>query len=624
MTPHNHNSAAAPTTSTRESALFGPTELVLQGRPTLEGIEIPQFDRVDRWSFNAVRRPANVSPQRWGAYFKRFPGDWNLRIRELLMIVLNPQHLTLINLGAERSHTGMDLRSVPQFLSGFRTLITWAREDGLSPHPTQWTSSDMHRFIESKRPIRSPDAIRLYTKTVRTLHELGPVLTDGGLLADPWPGRTIRAIAGNTRDTSELTTPNIRPETWFPLIQAAWTYISTFANDILRARQVFVATADPGTAALVDGLKVVTREDGAKRPWHPCLNAAALASECRALRGACYIFVAALSMMRDSEIREVAKGGLEPEYFGAPAVVSRKRKQDPGRPLEHWWITEPVARAIVVAEELALHPELIFADAGLPATAHQHSTSQVLINGFIRHVNARRQHTGLAEIPDDHVSPHQFRKTMSMLVATEPGAEIALGLQLKHVAARALANRSTQGYAASDSRWARLLDTAIDDARFSRLHELYEQHHAGQRIGYGPGADKLTATFNAIKDAAAEATRAAKTGDARTEYDLLRKARISLRFGKLNHCTFDPTQPAGAKCLEKAIIPKDHQGPLIDRCQPGRCPNSIITPDHLQIWRAEETSLLTLLEAPRIPRCRSDQLSQQLDDVRSVIRRAKK
>ncbi|MEU1375939.1 hypothetical protein ABZ442_20095 [Streptomyces triculaminicus] len=104
-----------------------------------------------------------------------------------------------------------------------------------------------------------------------------------------------------------------------------------------------------------------------------------------------------------------------------------------------------------------------------------------------------------------------------MLVATQPCAEIALGLQLRHATTRALANRSTQGYAASDANWSRLLDTAIETARFTRLRDLYDQHHAGETIGYGPGADKIAATFNAVKKAASETTRAAKTGDKRTD-----------------------------------------------------------------------------------------------------------
>jgi hypothetical protein len=120
-----------------------------------------------------------------------------------------------------------------------------------------------------------------------------------------------------------------------------------------------------------------------------------------------------------------------------------------------------------------------------------------------------------------------FRKTMAMLTATEPGAEIALGIQLKHVAMRALANRSTQGYSAANSQWEKLLGTA-DQARFARLSEFYDDHHAGKTIGFSPGAKKLTEAFDAIKETAQHLveTGKARQGGARVEHDLLRKMRI--------------------------------------------------------------------------------------------------
>lgn len=64
---------------------------------------------------------------------------------------------------------------------------------------------------------------------------------------------------------------------------------------------------------------------------------------------------------------------------------------------------------------------------------------------------------------------------MAMLAATEPGSEIALGLQLKHVATRALANRSTQGYTATDTAWESHLDSALAGTRFTHLRDLYDR-----------------------------------------------------------------------------------------------------------------------------------------------------
>jgi hypothetical protein len=40
-----------------------------------------------------------------------------------------------------------------------------------------------------------------------------------------------------------------------------------------------------------------------------------------------------------------------------------------------------------------------------------------------------------------------FRRTMAVITAQQPDGEIALGIQLKHAARRAVANGTTSGYA---------------------------------------------------------------------------------------------------------------------------------------------------------------------------------
>lgn len=82
---------------------------------------------------------------------------------------------------------------------------------------------------------------------------------------------------------------------------------------------------------LLADLQIVQRPDGSKGPWHECLTPRGLWLECVALRNACYIFTAALSMMRDSEIREITKHSVV-QHYGSPAVVSRKIKLDPDIP----------------------------------------------------------------------------------------------------------------------------------------------------------------------------------------------------------------------------------------------------------------------------------------------------
>jgi hypothetical protein len=131
-------------------------------------------------------------------------------------------------------------------------------------------------------------------------------------------------------------------------------------------------------------------------------------------------------------------------------------------------------------------------------------------------------------------------------------------------------------------------------------------------------------SFGAVRQKAEDlrARGKAQRGDVRVEHDLLRRTRISIRFGTLNHCTMDDDNPAGAKCLEDAIVPEGHRGPLLDRCQPGRCANSVIGPQHVPIWKAERASLTRLIATPKLPKNRRAALSAQLHDVDLVIKRA--
>jgi hypothetical protein len=275
-----------------------------------------------------------------------------------------------------------------------------------------------------------------------------------------------------------------------------------------------------------------------------------------------------------------------------------------------------VARAIAVAEQLDPDHDRLFPPMQRPDSDAVPRSAQML-DTFIRHVNATRDATGLEEIPTGRVRPHMFRRTMAMLTDQFAGSEIALGIQLKHVATRALANRATQGYAAADDTWADHLESAIAAARFRRLEDLYATHHTGDTIGYGPGAERLTSEFNRIRD-----TVTATNGDATVERRLLRTARISLRFGVLNHCAFDDAHPAGAACLDNATIPPGHTGPLQDRCRPDRCANSLIGPEHLPIWNTEKRTLLTLIDTPSLPACRAAVLRRELASVEAILAKA--
>lgn len=382
-----------------------------------------------------------------------------------------------------------------------------------------------------------------------------------------------------------------------------------------RRREAVLAAIGAGTPTQVGylaNLTHVTRADATIGDWHPGLDGLAIRHETFYLRTACFVLVAALSMMRDSEIHEISKDALI-EHYGYPAVTATQHKHDPRRPTKAWWITAPVAEAITMAAQLSPHPHRVFAPIAAKESAEA-LHSGATIDSFIRHVNATRNQTGLDEIPDGRVRPHMFRRTMAMLTDQFAGSEIALGIQLKHVATRALANASTQGYAAGDPSWADHFDTAADAARFRRIEDLYRTHQAGGSIGYGPAAERMAQTFDRVQD-----TVAARGGDATVERALLRSQRISIRFGSLNHCAFDEANPAGALCLDNTTVPDGHRGPLHERCRPDRCANSIIAPEHLPVWNSEKHTLLRLLDTPGLAPARSAALHRELASVEAVL-----
>jgi hypothetical protein len=372
-----------------------------------------------------------------------------------------------------------------------------------------------------------------------------------------------------------------------------------------------VACGHRTTTGVVDGLAIVQHSDGTSGPWHPGLHPRALGLERRMLRNACYVLVVALSMMRDSEIHEITRGEIV-DYYGTPAIKATKGKLDPNLPIKHWWIIAPVADAVVVAEQLSSRSDRLFPPLARKDAVVAHSDQ--MLDAFVAHINATSARTGLQKIPPGTIRPHMCRRTMAMLTDQCPGSEIALGIQLKHIASRALANRSTQGYANADSSWAAHLESAIEAGRFRRLEDLYQTHKTGEPIGYGPGAERMAHTFNDIQH-----TAQARGGDVTVERALLRKARISIRFGVLNHCVIDENNPVGAACLENAVIPEGHKGPLHDRCRPDRCANSVIGPEHVPIWASERRTLLTLIDTPGLSTCRKEALRRELSAVEAVL-----
>ncbi|MFJ5779830.1 hypothetical protein [Streptomyces sp. NPDC093094] len=822
MTPQPALQPAASAHFPDDEPVFGP------GYQLVAGISVPRFGDSVFWSGDCVGRPSNLPPTRYRIHFAPEDELITLQLREVAFAQFNPTHRVLRQAAIYRSAEPVAFPTVKMCCQKLRVILRWGRKRGLGTGPGHWPAATWQLFLDELAATVGEATVANHVGAVRTLRDLAAVVTGVTPFDDPWDGRSAaeigrQAVLNAALGEAALATPTIPPQTWWPLIRAAWTYVHTFAPDILRWKEQFerravdlgqgalprrhvartadatdsqiaawladpdnrvpvhavnrpgsksgepvwtvlselittgqqqsifdthsgspraralarraavlavvdqgrtlavrgkvaramvnaprhVPTAARPSAAVIDeelrqwlaqadnrvpvrsaddgvgragtviwstlarliwgiptgdrftshaasgrarrrlvegavasgrttvmaanrywslptpcpDAALTLRKDGTTRPWRTHITQSELTVELRMLRAACYVFVTAMSLMRDSEVQEIQRGALT-TYYGSPAIKSTKVKHDPERPESFWWIIEPVAEAIAVAQQLSWHPTHLFASLKPPRGKKNRGSRGIIaaddIDYFIERVNANADAYGLHLIPTAHVRSHMFRRTMSVITGREPDSEIALGLQLKHAASRALANCTTQGYAQMDTAWAKEFDQQLEHAAALRLVDLLKARRAGEKVAVGPGADRLHAGLDQVITAMDhDPVLRAQIADERAEAALLAKQFPHLHLGTINHCMFDAPQ---AECQTQ--LPADQRGtaPLIGACQPDRCRNSAITRRHAPIWIAEEDDLTTRAKDPSLSTPGREAVLVRLADVQRITR----
>ena len=364
----------------------------------------------------------------------------------------------------------------------------------------------------------------------------------------------------------------------------------------------------------------VDRPDGTRGPWINGFDRVMVSKELTQLRNAAYIFVAIMTMMRDSEVQGITKGSIR-SHYGAPAVESVLYKgRGSAGSRERWWVSEPVVRALQVAERIALDP-----DGRIFGSRHGGMERELVgfdqyeqIREFVSWINRFSPENGLTQIPNTGLAPHMFRRTMAVITANEPDGEIALGITLKHNAIRALANVTTSGYGAPTPEWAAEFGHEAKEVAAGELVSEWVRHAQGEPFVRGPGG---TAFINGLDDVTAKAKTAVAVGNERMLRDLLRDEFSTIRLGTLNHCLGDPTR---ALCLENATAAVKAGGPIPSMCQPATCRNSVVTDRHLPIWRQEEEDLTEKLKDRKMAAIHRERLRTQLADVRKITQQEPK
>lgn len=173
-----------------------------------------------------------------------------------------------------------------------------------------------------------------------------------------------------------------------------------------------------------------------------------LATLARMLHVACYIVIAFLSGMRDTEVKHLRRGCLSAQRDADGRVcrwkatsLAFKGESDPAGLEATWVIGAPAARAIDVLQRLQ-PPEvdLLFAQLahgvgnnkhGQRDTALESGTTNLHLNDFVRWINdycaAHSRGDGIPLVNKRvwRLSTRQFRRTLAWFIARRPGGAIA-------------------------------------------------------------------------------------------------------------------------------------------------------------------------------------------------------
>ena len=306
---------------------------------------------------------------------------------------------------------------------------------------------------------------------------------------------------------------------------------------------------------------------------------------------AAYVFIAAISGMRDSEIQDLERGCLAVGHAG-PVLRSRKWKHSDGRPAT-WAVIDPVARAIEVLKRLSRHETHLFAPffkrAGSTRRAGIEANHDIEV--FIDHVNGIAESAGLetihaARVTTPHVPPHLRRHRRRRAVR---GDRRRLAAQARrqphpHHPSPLGSGRHRLGH-----------DIATEQTRsaIDALYQSFSGYLDGGTIAGGGGA-RRTAFFAGIAAEVAERFPG-QTGDDEVIKPFLRTAAQNFYPGTLNNYgIFDASL---ALCLT-SLDPSERSAPVLSACQPGQCPNATIEEKHGPVWVAARGRLADLLARP--------------------------
>ncbi len=424
---------------------------------------------------------------------------------------------------------------------------------------------------------------------------------DDGLLVDPFQGKPpVRKIAGYTHALQrEFQTQVIPDEALVPLIQGALEYVGRSAEYLMDAfegvEKVRKANCDfryratrylrefPRSAYNLEGTRFAAGLKSLRQ-----LNV-----QLSYLQTACFVLIAFATGMRISEILslrerccEMVKQPGQPDLVWLRGRVFKMQGVAAGRPAK--WLGGPLcAMAVAVLERLGRRvrrrlkvpylwletPAFTRPRGSEPLTA---MTIRIRLKNFVAML-------GIKDTSGRpfHIHPHMFRRTFARHVARHDTTNLlALKEHFKHASLY-----MTDYYVGSDHElWTLMVEEEenLFLETFDRaLHSDYLAGPGGRHLK--KKIDEAIADGRLPKDFRGEAGSHLRKEMIR---DLVESGQRIYPCAVSNYCWF---RPDSALCTQG-----DH--PLLKRCNPGACANSIITLEHKPHWEKIQCDCENLME----------------------------
>lgn len=348
----------------------------------------------------------------------------------------------------------------------------------------------------------------------------------------------------------------------------------------------------------------------------------------RMLQAACYVVIAFLSGMRDSEVKHLRRGCLTVQHDdqGLPyrwkvSSLAFKGETDPSGTPATWVVGAPAARAITILERLhpsgtdwLFAPLLVGPGAGsasrtgnaaltVKATNKQLNRLVTWVSDYCA-ARGRADNIPLVNGRPWRLTTRQFRRTLAWFIARRPGGTIAGAIAYRHVSIQMF-----EGYAGtSESGFRAEVESEQALARGEHLLAITDHHEHAQLEG--PAAAEASRRLEHFSDRAR--FQGILITDPRRLQRLMKQEDPAVYPGQYATCVYDHTK---ALCRQhQALSGRTH--PDLSGCRPLTCRNVALTDDNITAWRAELTSIEKELQSrPPLPPLLQQQLQNRHKEV---------